>query len=56
MPATDPRVSLSSPELIDLRSLQDKSPNERLASAFLIAEQHLGVQRLIEPEGIYGLS
>ena len=39
------------PELIDLRQVARMDPRERLEHAFIIAEQHLGVPRLIDAEG-----
>ena len=39
------------PDLVDLRRVERMDVRERLENAFLIAEQHLGVPRLIDAEG-----
>ncbi len=40
------------PDLIDLRRVAHMNVRERLENAFTIAEQHLGVPRLIDAEGL----
>ena len=40
------------PDLIDLRRVANMDVRERLENAFNIAEQHLGVPRLIDAEGL----
>jgi hypothetical protein len=40
------------PDLIDLRRLEQMNPRERLENAFRIAQDHLGIHRLIDAEGL----
>lgn len=40
------------PDLIDVRHVQRMPVRERLENAFDVAEQHLGVPRLIDAEGL----
>lgn len=40
------------PDLIDLRRLEQMNPRERLENAFQIAQDHLGIHRLIDAEGL----
>jgi hypothetical protein len=41
------------PDLVDLRRVIQMDVRDRLENAFDIAEQHLGVPRLIDAEGLY---
>jgi hypothetical protein len=41
------------PDLIDLNHVKSMAVRERLDNAFMIAEQHLGVPRLIDAEGSF---
>jgi hypothetical protein len=40
------------PDLIDLHRVAQMNVRERLENAFNVAEQHLGVTRLIDAEGL----
>jgi hypothetical protein len=40
------------PEIVDLRRVERMNPRERLEYAFKIAEDHLGIHRLIDAEGL----
>lgn len=40
------------PHLFDFSSIAKKHPNARLEHAFRIAQEHLGIDRLLDPEGI----
>lgn len=37
--------------LVDMKQALEKSPRENLEDAFTIAQDHLGIPRLLEPEG-----
>ena len=39
------------PELVDMHALQANDPRVNLENAFSTAETHLGIARLIDPEG-----
>lgn len=45
---------LDRPELIDWSSVEEESAVDRLENAFKKAEQHLGIERLLDPEGTAG--
>jgi len=40
------------PELVDMSVLTQKSPRDNLEHAFTTAEQHLGIPRLLDVEGM----
>ncbi len=40
------------PDLIDIQRVTRMDVRERLENAFIVAEQHLGVPRLIDAEGL----
>ncbi len=40
------------PDLVDLRRIERMNPRERLENAFRIAQDHLGIHRLIDAEGL----
>jgi len=40
------------PDIVDLRRVTRMDVRERLENAFTIAEQYLGIPRLIDPEGL----
>lgn len=39
------------PDLVDWRGLRQRSPRERLETAFNVMEREYGVTRLLDPEG-----
>lgn len=39
------------PDLVDWRALRQRSPRERLETAFNVMEREYGVTRLLDPEG-----
>lgn len=41
--------------LVDIKQALDKSSRENLEDAFSIAQDHLGIPRLLEPEGNFFL-
>ena len=40
------------PDLVDLRDVKEMDVRDRLENAFNVAEEHLGVPRLIDAEGL----
>lgn len=40
------------PQLFDFNNLSRKHPNARLDHAFRLAQEHLGIERLLDPEGM----
>jgi hypothetical protein len=38
-------------QLFDFHNIARKHPNARLENAFRIAQEHLGIERLLDPEG-----
>lgn len=38
-------------ELFDFHNITRKHPNARLEHAFRVAQEHLGIERLLDPEG-----
>lgn len=38
-------------QLFDFQNIARKHPNARLEHAFRIAQEHLGIERLLDPEG-----
>ena len=40
------------PHMIDMRVVETSTPRENLERAFETAEQHLGIPRLLDPEGL----
>lgn len=41
------------PDLFDYHEMVKKHPNARLEGAFQVARDHLGIERLLDPEGNY---
>jgi len=37
--------------LFDFHNIARKHPNARLEHAFRVAQEHLGIERLLDPEG-----
>jgi hypothetical protein len=38
-------------QLFDFHNIARKHPNARLEHAFRVAQEHLGIERLLDPEG-----
>lgn len=51
LPAACYSVPLPRPDLVDLSKLTKSNANYNLQRAFRTAEQHLGLARLLDPEG-----
>lgn len=51
LPAACCSVPLPRPDLVDLSKLTKSNANYNLQRAFRTAEQHLGLARLLDPEG-----
>ena len=41
------------PELVDMAQVAKNPPKVNLENAFATAQQHLGIPKLLDPEGIY---
>lgn len=41
------------PELFDFNEISKRHPNARLEHAFQVARDHLGIERLLDPEGVF---
>lgn len=44
------------PDLVDMELVKRRSNRENLEEAFTVAENELGIPRLLDPEGVFVLS